>query len=57
MGIKILIAVTCHRLLDGTEIVIKFIDDFNNSIYLSMKASKKVVEILIDLSYPKVDDN
>ena len=48
MGIKILIAVTCHRLLDRTEIVKKSIDEFNNSVQLSMKASKKVVEILID---------
>ena len=28
-----------------TEIVKKIIDDFNNSVHLSMKASKKVVEI------------
>ena len=41
MGIRILIVVTCHRLLNRTEIVKKFMDDFNNSIYLSMKASKK----------------
>ena len=26
----------------------KFIDEFNNSVHLSMKASKKVVEIPID---------
>ena len=56
MEIKILIAVTCHRLLDRTEIVKKFIDEFNNSVHLSMKASKKV-EILIEYSNPKVDDN
>ena len=48
IGIKSLIAVACHRLLDRTEIVKKFIDEFNNSVHLSMKASKKVVEILID---------
>ena len=48
MGIKILIAVTCHRLLDSTESVKKFIDEFNNFVNLSMKASKKVVETLID---------
>ena len=43
-----LFEITCHRLLDRTEIVKKCIDDFNNSIHLSMKASKKVVEIPID---------
>ena len=47
MGIKILIAVTCHRLLDRSETVKKFIDEFNNSVQFSMKPSKKVVEILI----------
>ena len=35
-------------ILDSTQIVKKCIDDFNNSLHLSMKASKKVVEILID---------
>ena len=48
MGIRTLIVVTWHRLLDGTEIVKKFIDDFNNCVDLLMKISKKVVEILID---------
>ena len=48
LGIKILIVITCHWLLDRTEIVKKFIDEFNNFVYLSIKASKKVVEILID---------
>ena len=48
MGRKILIVGTCHRLLDITEILKKFIDDFNNSVYLSMKASRKVFEIIID---------
>ena len=48
MGIKILIAVICHRPLDWIEIVKKFIDEFNNPVHLSMKTSKKVVEILID---------
>ena len=48
MGIKILIIVTCHRVLDRTEIVKQFIDDLNNFVHLSMKASKKVVEILIE---------
>ena len=48
MGIKILIAATCHRILDRIEVVKKFIDEFNNSVHLSMKASKKVVETLID---------
>ena len=42
MGIKILIVVTFHRFLDRTEIVKKFIDDFNNSLYLPMKTSKNV---------------
>ena len=57
MKIKVLIVVTCHRLLDRTEIVKKFNDNSNNSVHLTMKASKKVVEILIHKSYPKVDDN
>ena len=48
MGIQILIIVKFHRLLDRTEIVNKFFDDFNNSVHLSMKASKKDFEILID---------
>ena len=48
MGIKILIVATRHRLLHRPEIVKKFIDDFNNSVLLSMKASKKFIEILID---------
>ena len=48
MEIKILISVPCHWLLDKTEIVKKFIGDFNNSVNLSMKDSKKVVGILID---------
>ena len=53
MGIKIFILVnfllcTFHRLLDRTVIVKKFIDDSNNFVHLSMKASKKVVEILVD---------
>ena len=48
MRIKFLIVVTCHRLFDRTEIVNKLIDDFNNPVHLSMKASKKVVETLID---------
>ena len=48
MGIKILIVVTCHTLLDRTEIGKKFIDDFNNSVHHSIKASQKVVEILIE---------
>ena len=42
MKIKILIVVTCHQLLDRTEIVNKFIDDFNNSVHLLIKASKKM---------------
>ena len=54
---KILIAVTCHRLLNRTKIVKKFIDDFNNSIHLSVKACKKFFEVLIHFSYPNVDDN
>ena len=57
MGIKILIVVTCHRIFDRTEIVKKFIDEFNNSVHILIKASKKVVKILINLSYPKVADN
>ena len=57
MGIKILIVVTCHRLLDRTRILKKSIEDLNNSVHLSMKAFKKIVKILIDQSYPKVDDN
>ena len=48
MRITILIAATCHRLLDRIEIAKKFIDKFNNSVHLSMKASNKVDEILID---------
>ena len=48
MRIKIHILVTSHPLLDRTEIVKKCNDDFNNSVYLFMKASKKVVEILIN---------
>ena len=48
MEIKILIVVTYHLLLDRTETVKEFIGDFNNSVHLSMKASTKVVEILID---------
>ena len=48
MEIKILIVDTCHWLLDRDEIVKKFIDNFNNSVHLSMKSSKKVVKILID---------
>ena len=40
MGMKILIVVTYHRYLDWTEIVKKLIDGFNNSVHLSMKASK-----------------
>ena len=48
MEIKILIVVTCYRFLDRTEIVKKFIDDFNTSVHLSMKASKNVVKIRID---------
>ena len=34
--------------LDGTEIVKKSIDDFNNFVHLSIKTSLKNVEILID---------
>ena len=46
---KILIVVTCHRLLDiMTEIVRKFIDESNNSVHLTMKSCKKIVEILND---------
>ena len=56
MYIYIIIA-TCHRLLDRTEIVKKSIDEFKNSVHVSMESSKKFVEILIDKSYPKVDDN
>ena len=48
MRIKILIVVTCHRLLDRTEIVKKFIGDFYNSVHVSMKTYIKVVEIHID---------
>ena len=48
MGIIILIFVICHRLFDRTETVKKSVDEFNNSVHLSMKASKKVVEILVD---------
>ena len=48
MEIKILIEVTCHRLLNRTEIVNKFINGFNNPVHLSMKAYKKYAEILID---------
>ena len=48
MRIKILIVVSCYRLLDRTEIVKKFIDEFNNSVHLSMKAAKNIIEILID---------
>ena len=33
---KILIVVTCHRLLNRTTIVQKFIDDFNNSVHLEI---------------------
>ena len=43
--------------MDRNEIVEKLIDDFNNFEHLSLKTSKKVVEILIDKSNPKVDDN
>ena len=57
MGIKILIVVNCHRLLDRTEIVKKFINEFNNSVHFSVKAFKKVVAILIDYSYLKFEDN
>ena len=39
MRLKILVVVTFHRLLDRTEIVKKFIDDFNNLVYLAIKAS------------------
>ena len=42
MEIKILIVATCHRLLDRTEIVKKCIDNFSNSIQLSLKASKRM---------------
>ena len=45
---KILIVVTCHQVLDRTEIVKNFIDDFNNSVQFSMKTSIKVVETLIE---------
>ena len=38
----------CHQLLDRAEVVKKFIDDFNDSVHLKMKVSKKVVEILIN---------
>ena len=48
MEMKILIVVTCHRLLNRTEIEEEFINDFNNSVHFSLKASKKVVEILSD---------
>ena len=48
MVMKILIVVTFHRLLDRTEIVKKFIDDYNNSVHFSMKAFKEAVKILID---------
>ena len=47
----------CHRLLDRAEVVKNFIGDSNNSVHLTMKASEKVVEILIDLLYSKVGDN
>ena len=42
-----------HRLLDRTEIVKWFIYEFNNSVHLSMKASKKFLEILIEILIPK----
>ena len=48
MEIKILIIVAFHQLLNRTEIAEKFIDEFNNSVHLSMKPSKKVDKILID---------
>ena len=37
-----------HLHSDWAQVVEKFIDDFNNSAHLLMKASKEVVEILID---------
>ena len=39
IGITIIIVVTCHRILDRTKIVKKCIDNFNNSVNLSMKTS------------------
>ena len=38
----IVIVVTSHRPMDRTEIVQKSIDDFNNSVHLSLKSSKKM---------------
>ena len=38
----------CHRSLNRAEVVKEFINDFNNSVHLSMKGFKKVVAILID---------
>ena len=54
MEMKVVIVATCHRLLDRTEIITKFINDFNNSVHLSMKASKKVVEILINYTVKNI---
>ena len=48
MEIKIFIIINCLQILDRTEIVKKFIDDYNNSVDLSMRTSQKLVEILID---------
>ena len=38
----------CQSLLDRAEVIEKSIEDFNNSVYFSVKGSKEFEDIFID---------